>query len=192
MQRGCPNRRWRSKGGATGVLFGPIWAFGGVFRPISPVFGARETEKCCASVAHSLTWLSAAEETGPKGSEAEAAVGGEAEAREGGDPGEGFSRKPKRRGHRKRGPEAGAVPGSAETATAARSLDAAEGPGRPGRSDRWRHRAGEETGSRLPHIGGAEPEVPDHQRDEAPARVVCCPPGASFISPGLARGPWRG
>ena len=35
-------------------------------------------------------YLSAAEETGPKGSETEAADGG-GEAREGGDPGEGIS-----------------------------------------------------------------------------------------------------
>ena len=83
--------------------------------------------------------------------------------------------------------EGSAVPSLAEAATAVRSLDAAAGPGMPGRFDWWRHRAGEETGGRPSHMAAPNRKYPDRQRDEAPERVVCYPPGASFFLGGIER-----
>ena len=87
------------------------------------------------------------------------------------------------------GSEAGADPDSAETATAVRSLDAAEASGD------WGDRAvetlpGEETGNRPSHMAAPKRNFPDRQRDEAPARVVCCPPGAFSLGRYLTGSGW--
>ena len=186
-QRGC----WEVPGGADSVVFCPI------FRPrgaISTEFAPSREKTPCTFPVDVLTYSST---SGRRRSRKEPDRKRWRErrrrTREGETP-RGNEPRPQRRERPETELEAGAVPSSAEAATGC------EVAGRSARSlgDRGAPKAETpdgrtSTGNQPSHMTVPNGSFPARRRDEAPERVVCCPPGASSLltllhgRPGLTR-----
>ena len=153
-----------------------------------PVFSLELQKKCCAVCCEVLTYFPAAKGGWAERTGIRRLRGGSARALEGGDPRENTTG-PTRRGCRQRNRRRARcrVRRRPRRLRGRWKQPKPQGTGGPGRRKR---RTGRETGNRPSHMAAPKRSFPTRQRDGAPARVVCCPPGA-FSCPSISGCPDR-